>query len=66
MGVCYLNGHGVIQDLKKAVEYFEISAKNGNSNSQYYLGYCYHFGKGISQDYTKAVEWYTNASDQNN
>ena len=62
LGVCYLNGQGVLKNEKMAVEYFGRSAKGGDAIGQYNLGYCYQMGKGVKQDAAAALQWYIKAA----
>ena len=66
LGASYVNGHGVKQDLKKAFELFEESAKFGNEKAQYSLGNMYRLGRGIEKDLKKAFEWYKKSANQEN
>mgnify|MGYP001143040086 CR=1 FL=1 len=43
MGFMYLNGYGVPKDAKKALEYFEKAAAQGNPEAQFNVGLM-HFG----------------------
>ena len=38
LGVCYLNGTGVLKDEVKAVKYFKMAADQGHANAQKNLG----------------------------
>lgn len=64
LGLIYATGQGVKQDLKKALYYFELSAKQGYDEAQYMLGYMYGDGKGVKQDYKKAKDYYEQAAAQ--
>ena len=60
------------KDLKKAVYYTKLSAKNGNVSAQQNLATMYEDGIGpdgkslpnIKQDYKKALKWYSYAAKQ--
>lgn len=45
------------QDFKKAVEQFEIAAKQGDSIAQFWLSEMYFLGKGVPQDYKECFKW---------
>ncbi len=62
LGVKYLQGLGVPQDDKKAVEYFEKSAASGNAEAELTLGYLYIKGKGVPQDNAKGLALFKQAA----
>ena len=62
LGVAYFNGEGVAQDLKKAIDWFELAAIGGNVQAMFNMGSAYYQGNGTNQDYTKAVEWWQKAA----
>jgi len=71
LGICYLEGDGVPQDAKKAVEWFykaveieQLGAEQGNSRAMHYLGECYLVGNGVDQNAEKAVEWFRKSTAQ--
>ena len=57
-------GEGVSQDCKKAIYWYEQSAKQGDASAQYNLALMYDNGEGVIQDYTKAVYWYEQSAKQ--
>lgn len=57
----YLRGEGTEQDLEKAFEWTEKSAKRGFAQAQNELGRAY---EQMKQDYNKAIEWYKKAAAQ--
>ena len=57
----YLKGEGVEQDLEKAFEWTEKSAKQGYAPAQNELGRAY---EQMKRDYNKAIEWYQKAAAQ--
>ncbi len=62
IGLCYLQGNGVKEDKKEAVNCFKTAAKTTNSGVAYHnLGICYENGFGVKKDYKKAVEMYGKA-----
>ena len=62
MALTYWAGDdGVGVNYEKAVYYWEIGAKNGNHDAQYYLACCYDNGYGVQKDYNKAFYWYDKA-----
>ncbi|QLH36693.1 MAG: sel1 repeat family protein [Parachlamydiaceae bacterium] len=40
------------------MEYYLLSANQGDSGAQFYLGSLYERGEGVSQDLNKAIEYY--------
>ena len=63
LGRMYECGIGVDQDLKKAKEWYEKSANNGNAEAQFNLGVLYE-GEGTSTGYHNAAKWYGKAAEQ--
>ena len=49
-----------------AVEWFQKSAVQGDSEAQWRLGVLYEFGKGTNKDMAQAVKWYQKSSEQGN
>lgn len=65
VGKFYAEGWGgVAKDYSKAVEWYEKSATQDNSDAICALGWCYQLGNGVEQDYAKAVEWFKKGVDQ--
>lgn len=58
--------YGDKKDYKKAAEWYQKSAAQGNSRAQNNLGNLYRRGKGVAQDYKKAMELYQQAAAQGN
>jgi len=50
----------------KAVEYYQLSADQGNSDAQCNLGYCYKNGIGVEKDLDKAIHYYQLSADRGN
>ena len=55
-----------IKFYRKAVEYYQLSADQGDASAQYKLGYMYKNGYGVEQSYQKVIEYYQLAADQGN
>lgn len=53
----YLIGLGIESDLQKALDYFELSASQGNENAQYALELMYSNGWGVKQVDEKAAAY---------
>ena len=63
LGFCYMNGDGVPQDKKKAIELYQKASDMGNTNAMFKLALCYEKGDGVSQDKKKAIELFERAAD---
>jgi len=66
VGYMLNNGDGVPKDYKKAVEYFNQSAKFGYSYAYNELGIMYEDGEGVKKDYVKAFFNYRKAAELKN
>lgn len=64
VGSAYFWGDGVKADRQKAFEYYLISAKKGNPETQYKIGNCYETGQGTAQDNDQAIFWYKQSAAQ--
>ena len=64
LGVMYVNGRGVPQDDKEAVNWYRKAAEQGDAYAQHNLGMMYASGQGVPQDYREAVNWYRKAAEQ--
>jgi len=65
LGICFFNGQGVPQDLKRAVHWFYQSAEQGNAEGQYNLGLRFYRGEGVPPDLVLAHQWFALAAAQN-
>ncbi len=63
---CYLDGKGVKQNSKKAVNWYRIAAGLGSSKAQYKVGYLYENGYGVQKNYAEGAKWYRKAAEQGN
>lgn len=66
LGTIYINEHSIKNNLKKALKWFKLSAKNGNPKSQYILGTMYKMGKGCECNQGTACRWFKKSADTNN
>ena len=67
LGQIYDKGSKKIQNIQKALFWYEEVAKQGYIEAQMRLGEMYFRGLGISKDYKKALYWYKKVtSSQNN
>ncbi len=62
IGLCYLHGIGLKQNLSKAIKYFKKS--KDNAESQYELAKLYYFGYGLKQSYKKSQKYLIKAVKQ--
>jgi hypothetical protein len=64
LGICYQSGQGVIQDITKAHQCFEQSAKKGNAQANFFLGE-YYMQQGNQskrhEDYAQAAAYFRQA-----
>ena len=78
-GDMYANGDGVPKDLKVALKWYQLAAKQGNAKAQTTMGLAYHLGTFnedpklpptptrfnlVPQDYKEAAKWYRLAAEQ--
>lgn len=66
LGVCYDSGRGIPQSYRKAREWYQKAADQGESYAEYFLGGLYENGQGVEQDARKAAELYQKSAEQNN
>lgn len=45
-------------DIDKAIHYYELAAKEGNTDGLASIGLLYQYGTGVEQSYNRAIEWY--------
>lgn len=60
LGLCYLNGDGIPQDMQKAVYWLIKAAEQGYVEAQAFLGDSFH----EMGDIKKAVYWWAKAAEQ--
>lgn len=66
LGLMYVRGEGVTQDLNEAIAWFRKSADQGNVMAQVNLGNMYANGEGTPANYSEAVKCYRTAALQGN
>lgn len=66
LGIHYHLGLGVDQNIRKAVEWYELAAKAGNPEAQRNLGSLYESGKLGKRDFEEAYVWLYAAYQQGN
>ena len=64
LGLLYLNGEGVEEDLQKGKLLLEQAAENGNVEAQYNLAVMYLDGHGVEQNNEYAIFWLQKAASQ--
>ena len=57
LGKMYINGQGVPQDSKTAVQWYRLAAEQGRAEAQGNLGVLYALGRGVLKDYVYAHMW---------
>lgn len=61
----YENGNGTEQDYSKAIEHYELSAKQGDLDALVHLGLMHVFVNGFEKSYSKAKEYFERAMKDN-
>lgn len=61
LGWHYHKGIGVSQDDRKAVQWWQMAAREGVAESQQGLGWAYEHGRGVDRNYVEAYRWYSRA-----
>ncbi|KAG9073384.1 hypothetical protein KI688_001179 [Linnemannia hyalina] len=64
LGAMYMDGIGVSQDYKQAMEWLLKAAEQGSASAQCNIGIIYENGKGVPQDSYKAALWHAKAAEQ--
>ena len=64
LGVSYYYGNGVIQDYKKAVQYYQKAAAKNHPFGIYNLAVACENGNGTPQDMKKAIKYYRMAAEK--
>lgn len=62
LGVAYYYGNGIIQNIEKAVHYYQIGAAKGHAYCQYNYAVALEYGKGGKENKEKAIEFYHKAA----
>lgn len=62
IGMCYLAGAGVEQNVSEAWKWLARSAEQGNENAQFQIGKMYDAGIGVSRSDKEAAYWYRRAA----
>lgn len=64
VGSMYLKGQGVLEDDRKAVNWYRKAAEQGYEDAQFNLGLMYFEGRGVHKNDVLAYAWSTLAADQ--
>jgi hypothetical protein len=62
LGICYHNGNGTRKNYKKAVYWLKLSAKESESEAQYFLALSYLDGDGVTKNKRMANYWLKKAA----
>ncbi len=66
-GNCFYYGvHGLEQNYKEALKWFQKAAEQGLADAQNNAGVIYQHGLGVEQNYKEAMKWYAKAAEQGN
>jgi TPR repeat protein len=60
--VLYINGDGVNQDIKKAVNLFKEGSEKESALCMYFYARCLETGTGVRRNRSEAIEWYRRAA----
>lgn len=66
IGYLYLNGYGVAQNNKKALQYLQRAIDKNYDMAQSLMAYLYSEGKAVRKDKSKALSLYEQAANQGN
>lgn len=62
----YYYGKSVEQDLEEAARWYNLAARQGNPEGEFYLARCYSRGDGVPKNHLEAAKWYRLAALQGN
>lgn len=65
LGINYHDGTGIDKDLEKAMYYFEIAAKGGDTFGKNFYGMTLYWDKGTNEDKKIGFAWLKEAADAN-
>lgn len=63
LGMMYLEGRGVEQDMPYGVDLIRSAADDGYARAQYHMGILYGEGKGVVRDEIHALAWFRKAAE---
>lgn len=64
LGMCYLQGQGVVRDVQEALRWFRRSAEAEDALGRYNLALCYAQGIGVRRSWKEAVRYFRLAAEQ--
>ena len=64
LGVCYMEGKGVKQDVAEAFKWCKRAADNGYGAAMFMTGALYMGGKGVARDFAQAVQYFQRGAEQ--
>ena len=64
LGLCTIEGDGVLKDFSEALKWYRLSAEQGDAIAQYNLGVMYERGDGVLKDFSEALKWYRLSAEQ--
>ncbi|RZD14577.1 MAG: hypothetical protein EVJ47_05250 [Candidatus Acidulodesulfobacterium ferriphilum] len=64
--IYYMGGYGIRKNLKKAIYWSKLAAKQGNEYGEYNIGFLYYNGEVIPKKWAEANFWYRFAAKQGN
>src|SRR5581483_4709033 len=64
LGISYLFGRGVAQDLQRGFEWLKKAVENGCADAQYHLGKCYERGVAVPGSPKESLKWFQRAAKQ--
>ena len=62
LGMLYLQGLGVAQDVQRALDLFRSAAELGHVTAAHNVGYVYENGIGVRQDLARSRVWYKHSA----
>jgi TPR repeat protein len=64
LGMMYIQGKGVPQNLAEGAEWYRRAAVQGDVEAERNLGSMYQHGIGVPEDNAEAAKWYLNAAER--
>jgi holliday junction DNA helicase RuvB len=64
LGICYANGHGVVEDHSEGVKWWLKAAEQGHALAAFCLGSAYQHGAGVTKNESEAIKWFHKAATQ--
>jgi len=64
LGYMYRHGHGVPQDLGRALSWYQKAAAQNHAGAMNNIGFLYRQGLGVAQDNAEARSWFRKSADR--